>query len=243
MPVSPGWAIELEGEQVDLDDFEIELSRPHSPWVERDGDRLLLRSMTWVDLKTSSEVMYDGRRLIEQLNGAARLVHADAREVRLGALRRFDENGRPIQVIIGGTINMVLAAMRARGRGSVSPEPATVKLPNFMQRAIKAADKDATNVRSELLRHIARADNWFDLYKAIEFTEVLKGGEHAIKFSLESNGFREDWQAWKLARMTANHYRHALPKANPLPPDPPGTPQEGLGLVLPTIRRVVRGEL
>ncbi len=239
MTVSPGWAIELEGQELDLDDFESELSRPHSPWIERDGEKRLLRSATWSDLLTSKDVMYEGRRLIEQLNGAARLVHEDALEIKLGALRRFDGNGRPMPVTIEATVRITLGSMRMRGRGTVLPEPVTVNVPNFMQRAIAAAEKDKENNRAELLLHLARANNWFDLYKVLELTEAIKGGEHKLRDRVES----KEWEIWKNVRQTANHYRHAPPKANALPPDPPPTPGEGLLRILPTVRRVVRGEL
>ncbi len=243
MTVSPGWAIELVGEKPNLDDFEMELARPHTVWVERDGEMLLLRSTTWASLHESGAVMDEGRRLIEQLNGAARLVHDDAQQVRLGALRRFKDNGQPMSVTISTTLNITLGGCRVRARAVVAPEPATVQGPSLMQRAIAAADKDASNNRAELLLHIARTDNWFDLYKAMELAEAIKGGEYKFKKALLAQGLGNDCEVWKGVRKTANHYRHAPPKANALPSDPPATSNEGLNRILPIIRRVVRGEL
>lgn len=240
MTVSPGWAIELVGQKSDLDDFEIELVQPHLVWVERDGEKLLLRSATWESVEKTGAVMDEGRRLIEQLNGAALLLHDDARQVSLGAICRYDDNGQRKPVMIQATLNIRLDDCRVRFRATVSPEPATVQGPSFMQRAIAAADKDISNYRAELLLHIARADNWFDLYKAIELAELIKGGEHKFYMALKD---QTDCKIWKCVRSTANHYRHAPPKANPLPSNPPATSKEGLMRILPTIRRVVRGEL
>lgn len=243
MTVSPGWAIELQGEKLDLEDFESELAWLHTPWVERVDGTLLLRSTTWASLQDGGAVMEEGHRLIEQLNGAARLVHDDARDVRLGALRRFDDNGHPMPVTIAATLNVTLDGVRGRGRAVVSPEPAAVSGPSLMQRAIAAADKDASDNRAELLLHIARANNWFDLYKAMELAETIMGGEHELTKALKAQGLGGDHKIWKGVRNTANHYRHAPPKANALPSNPSATPDEGLIRILPTIRRVVRGEL
>lgn len=243
MTVSPGWAIELKGETVDLQDFERELAKPHSPWVERDGETLLLRSKTWAGMEESGPVMDEGRRLIELLNGAAKLMHDDAREVQLGCLRRFDDSGQSMPITITGRLNAIEPNCRVRGYVSVSPEPATVAGPSLMQRALAAAEKDASDIRSELLLHIARANNWFDLYKAMELAELIMGNQHKLERALKKHGLGNECTAWDDVRRTANHYRHAPPKANSLPDNRPVTPEQGLIRVITTIRRVVRGEL
>jgi hypothetical protein len=55
MPHTPGWAIELDGEQIDLKDLRPSLPPPLDPWVEDyatdDGPRPILRSKTWNGIK------------------------------------------------------------------------------------------------------------------------------------------------------------------------------------------------
>lgn len=243
MTISPGWAIELQGDKLDLDDFEVELARPHTPWVERDGEVLLLRSTTWIGLHDSRAVMEEGRRLIAQLNGAARLIHDDAREVRLGTLRRFNDNGQPLPISLAATLNVTLDDLRVRFRAAVSLEPHGVSGPSHMQQAIASAENDKSTIRADLLHSIARSNNWFDLYQVMELTEAIMEGLHELEKKLSAQKLNSDFNVWKTVRATANHYRHAPPKANPMPSNPPATPNEGLNRILPTIRRVVRGEL
>ena len=241
MPRSAGWAIELKGHPVDLSDFERELVPPHSPWVERDGEILLLRSTTWADMSQSGPVMHEGRRLIGQLNGAARLRHDDAQEVQLGPLRRFDEAGQPLAVTIDATLCITEEGDRVRFEASTFLKDGTVQGPSFMQRSI--AEADASDILAELLLHITRSNNWFDLYKAMELAELIMGGQHKLERAIKKGEFGAEWKIWENFRQTANHYRHAPPKANRLPDNPPSTPDKGLQRILPTIRRVVRGEL
>ncbi len=243
MPISAGWAIELKGHRVDLSDFERGLAPPHNPWVERDGEMLLLRSKTWAGMEDSGHVMDEGRRLIELLNGAAKLVHDDARWVQLGGIRRFDDSGQSMPVIITARMGAIELSSRVRFYASVSPEPVTVVGPSLMQRAIAKAEKDTSDIRAELLLHIARADNWFDLYKAMELAELILGGRHKFERALNRQGHGDDSAVWDDVHRTANHYRHAPPKANSLPANPPTTPEDGLIRIVPTLRRVVRGEL
>jgi len=242
MTISPGWAVELIGEQVDLADFEIELKPPDSPWVERDKDALLLRSKTWASLRESTRVLYEAQRLIEQLNGVARLVHCDAQKVRLGRLLWVDEQGQKTVVPITGCACLTIA-IRQRAQGTIGHIPAEEGGLSFMQKLLASAEKDDSDALAELLLHIARADNWYDLYKTQEIVQALVGGERQLKEWLKSHGQADEIAVWESVRRTANHYRHSPLQAQPLPPDPPQTPMEGLRRIVPIIRRVVHGEL
>ena len=72
-----GWAIELKGERIDVDDAREALQPPFDPWVEDyaedTGNKFaLLRTAAWATLTDAADVTRDVERMIERLNGAAR---------------------------------------------------------------------------------------------------------------------------------------------------------------------------
>jgi hypothetical protein len=73
--VSPGWAAELSGDKLDLDDCRHSLYLPHDPWVEEyeEQNSLLLRSAAWMRFDNWDDVLEDASRLIGVLNGALRV--------------------------------------------------------------------------------------------------------------------------------------------------------------------------
>jgi hypothetical protein len=93
--ISPGWAAELTGEKIDLDDFREALKAPSSIWIEEytTGMVPLLRSKSWENLSKASHVYQDAERIIERLNGEALLFHDDARPIKLVRVMKFDING------------------------------------------------------------------------------------------------------------------------------------------------------
>ncbi len=220
--VSAGWALELRGDQIDLDDVREALKPPFDPWVEEysDGgkDILLLRSRSWENSETTAEIMADAVRLLKHINGALLLEYSDAALISHGVTFRFDEGGLPLPVTIRGTLNITFPAMRARGRAVVnSKAPKPEPTPSPMQMRLQKAD-DLTVV-SDLMTFLVRAENraetdtdtWFDVFKAIESVEALVGGEaNAIKLS----------KNWKRAKQTANRYRHAPSPKHQLPKNP-----------------------
>ena len=76
--------------------------------------------------------------------------------------------------------------------------PSPSKVQDWFQRGAK--DDDI----GDLLYHVGNAENWYELYKAIEMLERIAGGESALRALL--NGKIEGWKA---ARTTANYRRHA----------------------------------
>lgn len=211
--VSEGWALELRGEKIDLDDLREELRAPFDPWVEDylDGEDavLLLRSHNWKDMKTTGEMMGDARRLIDQINGAHFLGQSDARLISAGATRRFGPDGATLPVVISATINITLGNVRVRGRVSTGAAPnAPVESP--LQRRLALANRE--EAVADLLVFLSRADDWFDLFKAIECVEKLAGGQK------KAEGLAAGWND---ARRTANVYRHAPSPSRTLPKNPP----------------------
>ncbi len=76
------------------------------------------------------------------------------------------------------------------------PQPSSVQLWDQTAR-----DNDDV---ADLLEQIARADNWYDIYKSVEIMEGISGGEHKLRERLYPSS-----ADFKNMRTTANYYRHA----------------------------------
>lgn len=212
---SEGWAIELVGERFDLDDLRDQLKLPFDPWVEDyqiDGaSTLLLRSCTWERLIAPRDVMADANRLIAYINAAAALHISDSRRVTLGTTMRFRGDGSRVPIAIVGTMNITLEGCRVRGRGIALGAPPPEPAPSSIQMWIEKAGKDERV--ADVLLFLDRADNWFDLYKAIETVQsIYPGGSRLLD---------ELYPAWEIVRRVANRARHAPVSWRPLPKDPP----------------------
>jgi hypothetical protein len=219
--ISPGWAIELIGSRIDLDDFRLALKAPFSPWIEdystAEGTVHLLRSKNWEKLAEASHVFRDATRMIERLNGEALLLDNDAQPVKLGKIMKFDANGKRESIVfaITGELRVTLGNARAKARRIfVNDGPPPPPEESNTQRWCVEADNN--EILSNLFSHLTRADNWFDLYKSAELLRRLAKGERSLKKILSS-----DWKKWELVWRTANCHRHAPdPIKYPWPPSP-----------------------
>lgn len=231
--VSEGWALELRGDAIDLDDLRDALKPPFEPWVEDYQERgqtlLLLRSRAWERLENSSEMMDDARRLLEIINGAHRVAHPDARPIAGGITFRFNQHGQPLPVTITGTMSLVEFGDRIRVRGRLgSTEAPTEPSASPMQKWIERANND--DGAADLLAFVARSDNWFDIYKAMECIKVAAGGA--------SRRLHPDWErVWR----TANCHRHAPSPKYPWP-DQPVSISEAKNVLLSATGKVLTGQ-
>jgi hypothetical protein len=222
MKNAEGWAVELKGEKIDIDDAREVLQAPFDPWIEDHltGDKTvipLLRTNAWVPLTRPADVARDAQRIVERLNGAAILVHSDARPLGIGQVLKFDAAGKRIPMLSAAPVRLNLNLGRTRGRDRIDAAPTKSESP--VQRWLREADTD--DKRAELLLHLARADNWHDLFKSAELIRKLAGGESALKSALGS-----DWPYWRTMVRTANCYRHA-PDSEKYPlPTPPAELEE-----------------
>jgi hypothetical protein len=218
-----GWAVELKGEQIDIDDAREVLQPPFDPWIE---DHLttdetviaLLRTRAWASLARPADVTRDARRILERLYGAAILIHSDAKPLGVGQVLKFDAAGKRIPMLSAASARLNLNLGRARGRdrsAAVTSTPSETPVQRWLREA------DADDKRADLLLHLTRADNWHDLFKSAELIRKLAGGESALKSALGP-----DWPYWRLMFRTANCYRHA-PDSEKYPlPVPPAELEE-----------------
>jgi hypothetical protein len=212
---SPGWAIELRGEKMDLDVFRDMLVPGFDPFVEEfveDGSiLLLLRSQDWSQLDNTSSLMLDATHRVTMLNGAALLFHSDAEPITLGRILKFNPDGTRVpNVIVEGRGYARLRGSRLRARGSTgSPPPPPSE--SAMQAQLRRADLDP--LRAAMVNQLARVSDWYELYKLMELAEKLMrpaGGRDAF--------LDEDINRWMGVRYTANYPRHARVNESPAQP-------------------------
>lgn len=218
---SAGWAVEITGERFDLDDLREMLRKPFDPWVEdyhlQGTIRLLLRSNSWATVADSSVVLEDARRLVTRINGAKLVLQSDSLPVSLGELFNFRSDGTRLPILIAATGHFKLSGFRMRGRATIAsaeppPPPTQSPLQNWLHGA------DTNNNHADLLEHLARADNWYDVYKSAEIIRRIAkrgGGIRALLEPTQSSQWDRVWQM-------ANCMRHAPdPVKYPLPAIPP----------------------
>lgn len=180
---SAGWAVELTGEPIDLDDLREFLAPPFDPWVEdfeEEGSvKLLLRSKAWEGITDSSRLVAHAAKLVERLNGAELLLQSDARPVATNAIMKFDGAGRRVPIVIAASGHITLRGARARGRiTAISDDPPPPPKPSRLQTWLGAAETD--DDRADLFEHLARADNWYEIYKTAEIIRRIAGGHRAL---------------------------------------------------------------
>lgn len=224
MKNAEGWAVELKGEQIDIDDVREVLQPPFDPWIEDHltGDSVvipLLRTKAWAPLSKPADVTRDARRIVQRLNGAAILIHSDAKPIGVGFALKFDAAGKRIPMLSAASARLNLSLGRTRTRDRVAAVTSATPSESSVQRWLRESDADEK--RAELLLHLTRADNWYDLFKSAELVRKLAGGETALKSALGP-----DWPYWRSMFRTANCYRHA-PDSEKYPlPAPPAELEE-----------------
>lgn len=216
-----GWAVELTGPKFDLDNMRDWLVQPFDPWVEDykegESERLLLRTEKWKQFSTAAEVRTDASRILLMLNGAALLVDDQAKALELGQVMKFGADGKRERVLFAKTGHLSLTPERVRMRATSNTGGTPVSIQeSLVQKWLGAADSNANH--AELLIHLHRADNWYDIYKCMELLRSLIGDSMKMKSELGS-----DWDQWELVWRTANCHRHAPDQSKyPLPVNRPG---------------------
>ncbi|RKS86506.1 hypothetical protein [Sphingosinicella microcystinivorans] len=233
---SEGWAAELTGGAVDLSDLREMLAAPFEPWVEDyefDGETvLLLRSVEWKGFSDAAELNERAGLLLTRINGAKRIAFEDSRTVALGRTFRFNADGDLLPFTLSMSVNTSIGEIGSRTRGRLDDGLPKVPAPSPLQARLKAAEDSERH--ADLLTHIARADNWYDLYKAMEQVERINGTGKRWDVMIGS----EDRQ-WSDAKQTANSYRHAYHPTKNRPPNNPPSLAEARSLLLRVARRVV----
>lgn len=206
-PMWAGWGVTLAGEDVDLGDWRDAMPvgfDPHVLDAELEGtDRLVMRSSGWERFTSARIVFDDACRLIQRLNGIMRLFDPDVGSVRAENVYFMDQGGRPHRHLIANSGQMRVRERGDRARfnvqvGEHKPKPE----PTPVQRLCANAETNAT--AADLFSYLSAADNYFDLYKAIEASEQLLGGHNRTVDYMGTDSGR----TWKRLREIVNCHRH-----------------------------------
>jgi hypothetical protein len=231
---SEGWAVEISGNKIDLNDLRQSLPAGGEPWVEdysdpEKGDVLLLRSENWKEVEHARTVVEMARVLIRRLNAVQLLAHDDAEPVSFAHILKFRADGSRDSFILTGTAAFRLGNVRARGAGAAVNSKG-VQQPSSVQRWLARSASDS--LFAELLDYIARADDWFELYKATEVVESLIAGKNEAEKLRKLGTYAKNW---KLLTHTANSiYRHAASRF--APPAQPMALGEAKSLLVEVVR-------
>ncbi|MGH7115561.1 MAG: hypothetical protein ACREE9_13820, partial [Stellaceae bacterium] len=180
--LSAGWVVQLSGHDFDFSYWERSLRPPFDPWCDRipQNGRFVLRSRCFDDLQSADEVKKSAIPLIQRLNGALS-VAVGAEPLNFDGVGRVDDQGE-LHLTFFAELNerlrlMATATAEVRdAEGNLIP-PAPPQ-PSNAQRWIGAAEKN--DQIADMLVFAGRADNWFDIYKALELAETLAGGRQKL---------------------------------------------------------------
>jgi hypothetical protein len=216
-PGSHQWSASLIGASSDLRSWAEAFCELFDPVVQLDGERGLLFSSSFQSVSDASELRAAARPLIERLNGIMRLTRA-AGPIQFGGATQIDKNGnKHTTVFLESTLAIgaftgaaTLTVLGPDGAPAPPPPPAQTEAQRW--NALAQAD----SLLSDALGHASRADDWFEIYKAIESLEARHGGEKPL---LELGLIPQS--DLKRLKRTANAHRHAKRKF-----DAPGDPVE-----------------
>jgi hypothetical protein len=236
MHQKPGWAVLLAGEKLDVEDLSHRYPAPFEPWVEpyeRGGEgQFVLRSEKWKFLSNGTDVHLDADRILQRMHGEALIYDEAAQQVLPSGVLKVTEDGGVVHVAVvhSASLNVTLgrARLRAFGTSGEASEPSETE----SQRWFREADSD--DHRSELFSHVSRCQSWFDLYKVMELSRRIAGGQRQIKATIGADA--EEWErVWR----TANCYRHAPDPAKYPMPVPPAELRSSISFVLRMIRNII----
>ena len=216
-----GWCAHVDGHIFDLEYCEQCLKPPFDPWCERiplhDGRSVpVLRSAAFCDSETAEETRLRALPIISQLNGALAAV-CRAEPLNLKWIGRIREDGRvdvtnfAVGTATGRSKMTAHAEVRGPSGNLVPPPPPE---PSVAQRWLRMADEN--DDIADLLTFVGRADNWFDIYKALEVAERLAGGSERQLATV----IGASWGDVKRTKQTANSERHAHRGKHSPPADP-----------------------
>jgi hypothetical protein len=215
----PGWIAEVQGHCFDLAYWEQSLRRPFDPICERipygDSTVWALRSKTFDQLQTAEEVRDRATVLIDLLNGALS-AQCGAEPLTLQRVARIDASGN-LHFTHFAELHESMRLMETltaevrdmHGNLIAPPSPAASQA----QRWVQAAER--SNDVADMLIFAGRANNWFDIYKALELAQSLAGGRSGRKLNVLLGRANDEFERMQ---RTANMHRHARSK------DPPPNP-------------------
>ncbi len=202
-----GWGVSLQGEATDIEDWEHVFKPPFDPWVEVHGSETVLRSKELDSLSTALDVREHAIALIARLNGIVALSEG-ARPVSIGSVIEFAPDGSLKRTAFGEGS----ATCRSKVRGvssTLGPDAQPLLKQSLAQEWATICDE--ADYLQDAIIHFGRSDNWFDLYKCIEYIYKVYGDQHEFE-----NSNHETKAEVKRIKNYANSHRHG-PRRGPEP--------------------------
>ncbi|MCW6506988.1 hypothetical protein [Lichenifustis flavocetrariae] len=217
----------LTGHPFDLDAWLQALPTGANPWVVKVRDEHVLRSISFDSLADPAQIIDAATFLVELINGALLASNPGGERVTLGAVLELLADGSiNHHVHLAGTVN---ARSRVSATLTVGAERQP-QIPSVVQNWLGSAEADPD--RSDLLVYASRADNWFDIYKAIECIERIFGGERGLTAAEIVPTSRI-----KLLKRTANTIARHANRQFP-PPEVPMSLGDAKGILSVLVRHV-----
>lgn len=211
-PPDAEWAVELAGHKFDLANWQDHLVSEFDPHVsmfrydDPPEDVYVLRSNSFAVAASADEVRDKAALLVSALNGLIRAFHKTG-PVSLKAVVKILPSGQLhrtqyVEMELFTNRNRFFPATVSVGSvdGPLSPPRSE---PSPVQRAYTRASQDAL----EAARHLARGDNWYDLFKAYEAIALALGLENDGAAELGASSAER-----KRFSNTRRQYRHHVAK-------------------------------
>lgn len=212
---TPGWYVQLEGHEFDLEDWRHSLNDPFDPVAEKLPDgKTVLSSSDFHGLEEANEVRERALVLIARLNGAIGIWN-EARPVRLGGVLQIDEHGNQHAWVFGalatseGRCKAMAVGLALGPNGEPLPPPPPQPSQPQLWNSLAEHNDDV----SDLLDQFGRADNWYDIYKTLEIAAHIQRGKHKLWRLLDAEA-----GSCRNLDQTANYYRHARGAKRPTKP-------------------------
>lgn len=213
------WLIELDGNEIDKSIWKALAKAPFDPHViahNISGNAILgLRSDEVDTAQSPREAMDIAKIVSDRIHGAISLEHATEPLIPIRAYSIHPDGSLGTHILVEPAILKLRGGWIKIGVRDAQDNVTTpTSNPSNLQRW-NASLSDSDLIR-DLMMFVGRANNWFDIYKALEIAIDLFGNEKELETVLKNRGGPD----LKKLKRTANHYRHAT-KHNSLPQTPP----------------------
>ncbi len=236
------WTIQLVGDDSDLSALAESLDSDDLT-VSHNGQNYILSSSRFQSMDTADTVYRSAERILELLNGAARLVLESTEAIRIGAVYRTKADGKRETIVFTKPVVIELrlrsgTVMLTHADGTVEEFHPADPISDWMPLAL------ADNAVAKVLQFVSAGTmDWRTLYNIVEIISADVGGIDIIA----SSGWASK-NSMVLLKRTAGSFssvglaaRHGAEKTQP--PSKPMTISEACCLVNSLIHVWVRGKL